>query len=59
MPLFTELSKRLIFAVIGMTVMSSEACGRSGGSELLRGHPQMGTYEVTVKRELRDHLEFS
>ena len=23
MPLFTELSKRLIFAVIGMTVMSS------------------------------------
>ena len=36
-----------------------KAYGRSGGSELLRGHAQMGTYEVTVKRELRDHLEFS
>jgi heme-degrading monooxygenase HmoA len=26
------------------------AHGRSGGSELLRGHPQMGTYEITVER---------
>lgn len=25
--------------------------GRGGGSGLLRGHPQMGTYEVAVKRE--------
>lgn len=24
---------------------------RGGGSGLLRGHPQMGTYEVVVKRE--------
>jgi len=24
---------------------------RSGGGDLLRGHPQMGTYEVAVKRE--------
>ena len=28
------------------------AHGRGGGSELLRGHPQMGTYEVAVEREL-------
>ncbi len=28
-----------------------KAHGRSDGSELLRGHPQMGTYEVAVKRE--------
>jgi heme-degrading monooxygenase HmoA len=28
-----------------------KAHGRSGGSELLRGHPQMGTYEVAIKRE--------
>jgi heme-degrading monooxygenase HmoA len=28
-----------------------KAHGRGGGSELLRGHPQMGTYEVAVKRE--------
>jgi heme-degrading monooxygenase HmoA len=27
-----------------------KAHGRSGG-ELLRGHPQMGTYEVAVERE--------
>jgi heme-degrading monooxygenase HmoA len=27
------------------------AHGRSGGSGLLRGHPQMGTYEVAVTRE--------
>ncbi len=27
------------------------AHGRGGGSELLRGHPQMGTYEVAVERE--------
>jgi heme-degrading monooxygenase HmoA len=28
-----------------------KAHGRGGGSGLLRGHPQMGTYEVTVTRE--------
>jgi len=27
------------------------AHGRGGGSGLLRGHPQMSTYEVAVKRE--------
>jgi heme-degrading monooxygenase HmoA len=27
------------------------AHGRSGAGDLLRGHPQMGTYEVAVKRE--------
>jgi len=27
------------------------AHGRSGGGDLLRGHPQMGTYEVAVERE--------
>ncbi len=27
------------------------AHGRGGGSELLRGPPQMGTYEIAVKRE--------
>ena len=27
------------------------AHGRGGGSELLRGHPQMGTYEVAVERD--------
>jgi heme-degrading monooxygenase HmoA len=27
------------------------AHGRGGGSGLLRGHPQMGTYEIAVKRE--------
>jgi heme-degrading monooxygenase HmoA len=25
--------------------------GRSGGSGMLRGHPQMGTYEIAAKRE--------
>ena len=29
------------------------AHGRGGGSGLLRGHPQMGTYEVAVMREPR------
>jgi heme-degrading monooxygenase HmoA len=28
-----------------------EAHGRSGGGDLLRGHPQMGTYQVSVERE--------
>jgi heme oxygenase (staphylobilin-producing) len=28
-----------------------KAHGRGGGSELLRGHPQMSTYDVAVKRE--------
>jgi heme-degrading monooxygenase HmoA len=28
-----------------------KAHGRGGGSELLRGHPQMGTYQVAVKRD--------
>jgi heme-degrading monooxygenase HmoA len=28
-----------------------KAHGRGGGSELLRGHPQMATYEVAVERE--------
>jgi heme oxygenase (staphylobilin-producing) len=28
-----------------------KAHGRGGGSGLLRGHPHMGTYEVTVTRE--------
>src|ERR671933_2396729 len=28
-----------------------KAHGRGGGSELLRGHPQMGTYEVAVERD--------
>lgn len=27
------------------------AHGRSGGEDLLRGHPQMSTYEVAVERE--------
>lgn len=27
------------------------AHGKGGGSTLLRGHPQMGTYEVSVTRE--------
>ena len=27
------------------------AHGRGGGSGMLRGHPQMGTYEVVVRRE--------
>jgi len=27
------------------------AHGRGGGSGLVRGHPQMGTYEVSVTRE--------
>src|SRR5215212_2897432 len=27
------------------------AHGRSGGGDLLRGHPQIGTYEVAVERE--------
>jgi heme-degrading monooxygenase HmoA len=27
------------------------AHGRGGGGDLLRGHPQMGTYEVAVERE--------
>ena len=26
------------------------AHGRGGGSGLLRGHPQMGTYEISVRR---------
>jgi heme-degrading monooxygenase HmoA len=29
----------------------NKAHGRGGGSGLLRGHPQMGTYEVAVTRE--------
>ncbi len=29
------------------------AHGRGGGGGLLRGHPQMGTYEVAVMREPR------
>lgn len=28
-----------------------KAHGRGGGSGLLRGHPQMNTYEVSVRRE--------
>ncbi len=28
-----------------------KAHGRGGGGDLLRGHPQMGTYEVAVERE--------
>jgi heme-degrading monooxygenase HmoA len=28
-----------------------KAHGRGGGSELLRAHPQMSTYEVAVRRE--------
>jgi heme-degrading monooxygenase HmoA len=28
-----------------------KAHGTGGGSELLREHPQMGTYEVAVERE--------
>ena len=28
-----------------------KAHGRGGGSELLRGHPHMGTYRVAVKRD--------
>ena len=28
-----------------------KAHGRGGGSGLLRGHPQMGTYDVAVTRE--------
>jgi heme oxygenase (staphylobilin-producing) len=28
-----------------------KAHGRSGGGDLLRGHPQMGAYEVAVERE--------
>src|SRR5215210_7069097 len=28
-----------------------KAHGRGGGGELLRGHPQMSTYEVAVERE--------
>jgi len=27
------------------------AHGRSGGGDLLRGHPQIGTYEVAVERK--------
>jgi hypothetical protein len=27
------------------------AHGRGGGSVLLRGHPQMSTYEVSVRRD--------
>jgi len=26
------------------------AHGRSGGADLLRGHPQMGTYDVAIER---------
>jgi heme oxygenase (staphylobilin-producing) len=29
-----------------------KAHGTSGGGDLLRGHPQMSTYEVAVEREL-------
>jgi heme-degrading monooxygenase HmoA len=29
----------------------TKAHGRGGSSELLRGHPQMATYEVAVERE--------
>jgi heme-degrading monooxygenase HmoA len=35
-------------------VMSSEfkkAHGRGSGGELLRGHPQMGAYQIAVERE--------
>jgi heme oxygenase (staphylobilin-producing) len=35
-------------------VMSDEfkkAHGRGGGGDLLRGHPQMGAYEIAVERE--------
>ena len=35
-------------------VMSDEfkkAHGRGGGEDLLRGHPQMGAYEIAVERE--------
>lgn len=28
-----------------------KAHGRGGGSELLRGHPRMDTYEIAVKRQ--------
>jgi len=28
-----------------------KAHGQGGGGELLRGHPQMGTYEVALERE--------
>jgi heme-degrading monooxygenase HmoA len=35
------------------------AHGRSGGGDLLRGHPQMGTYEVAVEREPGSPGEFS
>ena len=28
-----------------------KAHGRSGGSGMLRGHPQMGTYQISVTRE--------
>ncbi len=28
-----------------------KAHGRGGGGELLRGHPQMSTYEIAVERE--------
>ena len=28
-----------------------KAHGRSGGGDLLRGHPQMSTYEIAVERE--------
>jgi heme-degrading monooxygenase HmoA len=28
-----------------------KAHGRGGGGELLRGHPQMGAYEIAVERE--------
>lgn len=34
------------------------AHSRSGGGELLRGHPQMSTYEIAVERE-PGSLEFS
>jgi len=36
-----------------------KAHGRGGGSELLRGHPQMGTYQVAIKREQSGDLESS
>ena len=33
------------------------AHGRSGGGDLLRGHPQMSTYEVAVERESESYGE--
>jgi heme oxygenase (staphylobilin-producing) len=35
------------------------AHGRSGGGDLLRGHPQMGIYEAAVEREPRPSADSS